>query len=129
MKAPKKVQLRKKTQVLVIDFDKASYCLSAEFLRVHSPSAEVQGHGPGQEILQHGKKFVAIEKIEAAGNYGLRLYFDDSHNTGIFTWSLLEQLGANQATLQKQYEQKLHDANLTREPHAQVINILPSNNI
>lgn len=127
MKAPKKIQLHKKTQVLDIDFENASYSLAAEFLRVHSPSAEVQGHGPGQEVLQHGKKFVAIDSIEAAGNYGLRLYFDDGHNSGIFTWSLLEQLGANQAQLNAQYEEKLHAANLTREPNAQVINILPGN--
>lgn len=126
MKAPKKIQLRKKSQVLDIEYDDASYHLAAEFLRVHSPSAEVQGHGPGQEVLQYGKKFVSIEKIEVAGNYGLRLYFDDGHSSGIFTWSLLEQLGANQANLERQYEEKLHAANLTREPNAQVINICPN---
>ncbi|MGH1374233.1 MAG: gamma-butyrobetaine hydroxylase-like domain-containing protein [Cellvibrionaceae bacterium] len=126
MKIPTKIQLHKKTRILDIDFNRECFSLPAEFLRVHSPSAEVQGHGPGQEVLQYGKKFVAINKIEAAGNYGLRLYFDDGHNSGIFTWSLLEQLGRNQAQLQAQYQEKLHANNLTREPNAQVVNILPN---
>lgn len=126
MKVPSKIKLHKKNNILEISFDELSYSLAAEFLRVNSPSAEVQGHGPGQAVLQHGKKFVGIDKIEAAGNYGLRLYFDDGHNSGIFTWSLLEHLGINQSQLNAQYEQQLHAAKLSREPNAQVINILPS---
>jgi len=126
MKIPTKIQLHKKAKLLDIHFGETSYSLPAEFLRVNSPSAEVQGHGPDQAILQHGKKFVGIDKIEAAGNYGLRLYFDDGHNSGIFTWPLLEQLGANRSEIDAQYEEKLHRANLSREPNAQVINILPN---
>ncbi len=126
MKAPNKIQLHKKTKQLDLHFGEQCYSLGAEFLRVHSPSAEVQGHGPGQETLQHGKKYVAINKLEAAGNYGLRIYFDDGHNSGIFTWVLLEQLGQQQEQLQREYEQKLHQAKLSREPNAQIINIMPN---
>lgn len=126
MKTPDKIQLHTKTKQLDVYFGEQHYSFSAEFLRVHSPSAEVQGHGPGQETLQHGKRFVAIKKVEAAGNYGVRLHFDDGHNSGIFTWALLDQLGQQQEPLQQEYKQKLHRAKLTREPNAQVINIMPN---
>ena len=125
MTTPTKIQLHKQSKTLDVTFDGICYTLSAELLRVHSPSAEVQGHGPGQEVLQHGKKFVGIDKLEAAGNYGLRIYFDDGHNSGIFTWALLKELGESRDELMRQYEDALHNAKLSREPNAQVISILP----
>lgn len=122
---PTKIQLHKKTAVLELHFGDSVFLLPAEFLRVHSPSAEVQGHGPDQAVLQHGKKHVTINKLEVAGNYGLRIYFDDGHDTGIFTWAYLHQLGDNQSSMTEQYEQALHKARLSREPNAQVIHIVP----
>lgn len=122
---PTKITLHKKTRTLDIHFGSEALILPAELLRVHSPSAEVQGHGPGQAVLQHGKKYVAIDKIEAVGNYGLRIYFSDRHNSGIFTWDYLYQLGTQQEVLMEAYEAALHQARLSREPDTQVIQLLP----
>ena len=89
---PTKINLRKKTQVLYLEFDAETFELSAEFLRVHSPSAEVKGHaGQGGE-LPSGKRFVNITKIEPAGNYAIRILFDDSHASGLYTWQYLYKL-------------------------------------
>jgi len=94
MARPIEIKLHQKSRVLELCFDDGFACnLSCEYLRVFSPSAEVQGHGPGQEKLQVGKEDVGIEQIEPAGNYALKLHFDDGHNTGIFTWSYLYELG------------------------------------
>ena len=82
---PSKIQLHKQSQQLELHFGGEQFLLPAEFLRVHSPSAEVKGHGPGQAVLQYGKKDVAISKIERAGNYALKLIFDDGHDSGIYT--------------------------------------------
>ena len=76
--------------------DGTSFDLPFEYLRVFSPSAEVRGHGPGQEVLQTGKENVRVESIEPVGNYALRLFFDDGHNTGLYTWKYLYELGTNQ---------------------------------
>jgi DUF971 family protein len=122
---PTKITLHKKTRLLEVQFDNTVFSLPAEFLRVHSPSAEVQGHGPGQAVLQHGKKHVGIDKIEAVGNYGLRIYFTDRHDTGIFTWAYLHQLGSQQESMMAAYEQALHQANLSREPDTQVVQLMP----
>jgi len=84
--------------------------LSAEYLRVNSPSAEVQGHGPGQEVLQIGKQDVNITKIEQVGNYAVQLFFDDNHDTGIYSWDVLYSLGKNHDTLWPNYLQRLIDA-------------------
>ena len=84
---PTKIQLHKQSQQLELHFGGEQFLLSAEFLRVHSPSAEVKGHGLGQEVLQFGKKDVGISQLERAGNYGLKIHFDDGHNTGIYTWN------------------------------------------
>lgn len=102
--------------------------LPAEFLRVHSPSAEVRGHGHGQEVLQVGKKNVKIMKIDQVGNYALRPHFDDDHNTGIYTWEYLRELCLKQRLLWELYLQKLKSAGQSREPLAkdiQVVNIAP----
>ncbi len=124
MNPPNKIKLHKQSQQLELQFADANYFLSAEFLRVHSPSAEVKGHGPGQEVLQVGKKDVQIIQLEAAGNYGLKIYFSDGHSTGIFTWDYLQQLGANQAQIWQDYLDKLHKAGKSREPDTQVVKFI-----
>lgn len=89
--------------------------ISAELLRVESPSAEVKGHGPGQETLVWGKKNVAITRAEAVGNYAVRLHFNDGHNTGLYTWSYLAELGRNIDEKMQAYEAKLKAAGLPRQ--------------
>lgn len=91
------------------------YQLSAEFLRVHSPSAEVRGHGPGQEVLQYGKQAVSINTIEAVGSYAIKLGFDDGHNSGIYSWSYLAELCSNHDTLWQTYLSKLKSAGKLRQ--------------
>lgn len=88
--------------------------IAAELLRVESPSAEVKGHGPGQETLVWGKRGVLISRAEAVGNYAVRLHFNDGHNTGIYTWSYLAKLGAGQKEIMAAYEEKLKQAGLPR---------------
>jgi DUF971 family protein len=98
------LNLHRQSRVLEISFDDgARYSLPCEFLRVYSPSAEVQGHGPGQGTLQVGKEDVNIDKIEPVGHYAICLHFDDEHNTGIYSWDYLYNLGKNQDTLWQQY--------------------------
>jgi DUF971 family protein len=88
--------------------------VTAELLRVESPSAEVKGHGPGQETLVWGKRGVSISRAEAVGNYALRLHFSDGHNTGLYTWDYLAELGRNSDTKMQAYEAKLKVAGLAR---------------
>ena len=88
--------------------------LSCEFLRVHSPSAEVKGHGPGQETLQVHKENVAIENIDAVGQYAIKLIFSDGHNTGIYTWDYLYELAATYDVLWEEYLKKLSMAGIQR---------------
>ena len=88
--------------------------LSCEFLRVHSPSAEVKGHGPGQETLQVHKENVAIENIEPVGQYAIKLIFSDGHNTGIYTWDYLYELAATYNVLWEEYLKKLSMAGIQR---------------
>ena len=110
------------SHVLEVEFNTGEkYELTAEFLRVNSPSAEVQGHGPGQEILQIGKQDVNITKIEQVGNYAVQLFFDDNHDTGIYSWDTLYQLGKNHDALWANYLQRLKDAGHQR-PEPQHIN-------
>lgn len=102
---------------LLIDFDNAvSFAYPAELLRVESPSAEVQGHGPGQKELIAGRRHVGIMEIEAVGNYAVKLKFDDLHDTGIFTWQYLYQLGENQDQIWRDYLAALEARNLSRDP-------------
>ena len=109
--------------------DDKSYSLTAEFLRVHSPSAEVRGHGKGQEILQTGKRQVKIKSIDSVGNYAIKPSFDDGHDTGIYSWEYLHGLATNQASLWQEYLVKLQSAGATRDalpPDTQVIQIQPA---
>jgi DUF971 family protein len=97
--------------------------LSCEFLRVYSPSAEVRGHGAGQEVLQTGKKNVKITAIKPVGNYAVQLVFDDGHDTGIYSWDYLRELCESRQSLWEIYLQNLHDAGVGRDPEVQVVRI------
>ncbi len=94
---PAAINLHQKSRLLEIKYDDGKkFELSCEYLRVHSPSAEVKGHGPGQEVLQVGKENVNIKEIEPVGNYAVRLIFDDGHETGLYSWDYLYELGIEQ---------------------------------
>ncbi len=97
--------------------------LPAEYLRVFSPSAEVRGHGRGQEVLQIGKRDVLIKAIAKSGNYAIQITFDDGHDSGIFTWDYLFELGSNQTDNWADYVQRLHQANQSRDPDTQVVKL------
>ena len=113
---PTDIKLHQKSRVLEITFDDGStFNLPCEYLRVYSPSAEVQGHGPGQEVLQLGKEKVNITGIEPVGNYAIQLDFDDGHNTGIYSWDTLYRLGANQEELWAEYLARLEKAGHKRK--------------
>lgn len=114
---PTNIVLQSKSRVLEITFDDgATFHLPCEYLRVYSPSAEVQGHGPGQEVLQVGKEHVNINAIEPVGTYAVRLVFDDGHQTGIYSWELLYKLGVRQDELWQDYLRRLEEAGYTRTP-------------
>ena len=107
---PTEIRLRKQSRVLDVAFGEAEhYSLPFEYLRVHSPSAEVQGHGPGQATLVLGKQQVMITAVEPIGQYAVRLVFDDGHDTGLYTWKYLRELGAEHATRWAAYLQKVRD--------------------
>jgi DUF971 family protein len=128
---PTNIKLHKRTAVLELTYaDGGIYTLPAEFLRVYSPSAEVRGHGIGQEVLQVGKIDVKINTIEAVGHYAVSLHFDDDHNTGIYTWEYLRELSLNQTEMWEAYLQKLQEAGERREilpTDTQVVNIIDFN--
>ena len=114
---PKKIRLHKDDGSLELNYaDGSSISFSAEFLRVHSPSAEVRGHGPGQETLQHGKKNIRISSLQATGHYALLIEFDDGHKTGIYSWSYLQELNENRDQLWRDYTQNLDRAGKSRDP-------------
>jgi len=123
MQIPKKIKLDTAQQQLQLSYANGeTYQLPAEFLRVHSPSAEVQGHG--HPILQHGKEFVRLTQVEAAGNYALKLTFDDGHDSGLFTWAYLEQLGINQQQMWADYLEQLKQAGKFRDPSQSAVRIM-----
>ncbi len=124
MTAPRTIKLDRKTQLLEVAYARETFQMPAEYLRVHSPSAEVQGHGRGQHTLQFGKKDVAITAIEPQGNYAVRLVFDDGHDTGIYTWAYLYELGSQQDAKWTAYLEQLHDAGKTREPDTSVVKLM-----
>ncbi len=112
---PTKIKLHRRSRILELVFDDGSrFELSCEFLRVYSPSAEVRGHGPGQEVLQTGKENVNIERIEPVGQYAVRLCFDDGHDTGLYSWDLLYDLGRRKDELWQRYLQRLAEAGASR---------------
>ena len=124
------IKLHRKSATLELIYaEREPITLRAEFLRVFSPSAEVRGHGKGQEVLQTGKLNVAIKHVEPVGNYAIKLSFDDGHNSGIYSWDYLLDLGKNEGSLWQGYLAKLQAAGATREslpPDTQVIQIKPA---
>jgi len=113
---PTEITLHQQSKLLEIAFeDGARYRLPFEFLRVHSPSAEVRGHGKGNEKLQFGKSQVNLLSVHPVGSYALKLSFDDGHNTGLYTWEFLYELGKYQDALWQDYLQKLQAAGKSRE--------------
>lgn len=116
MARPTEIKLHQLSRVLELHFDDgAQFNLPCEYLRVFSPSAEVRGHGPGQEVLQTGKEEVTIDAIEPVGNYAVRLKFSDGHNTGLYSWKLLRQLGVDYQRNWQGYLQRLADAGYQRK--------------
>ena len=113
---PTEIKLHQKSRQMEISFgDGKHFELSYEFLRVYSPSAEVRGHGPGQEVLQIGKKNVDITAIEPVGSYAVQPRFSDGHESGIFSWDYLFFLGSQQDDLWKQYEERLAKKGMSRD--------------
>ena len=114
---PTEIKLHQKSRVMELAFtDGSRFELSYELLRVYSPSAEVRGHGPGQEVLQVGKGEVDISALEAVGNYAVQPTFSDGHSTGIYSWDYLFWLGTNRETLWGKYLDGLKEAGASREP-------------
>ena len=110
MPHPTNIKLRTKSRVLEVSFDDGSvFELPFEYLRVYSPSAEVRGHGPGQEQLQLGKHEVGISKVEPVGNYAVKLVFDDGHDTGLYTWAYLYELGRDRSQKWQNYLDRLKE--------------------
>ena len=117
MPEPVEIRLNRAERRLEVRFDDgARFELSAEYLRVESPSAEVQGHSPDQKQTVSGKRLVGITGLEPVGNYAVRLLFDDGHDTGIFSWEYLHQLGREQGSRWPAYEAALQEKGLRREP-------------
>ncbi len=113
---PTALTVHQSSRTVEIAFDDGrSFQLPFEFLRVHSPSAEVQGHGPGQETLQTGKRNVVITAVEPVGHYAVQPTFDDGHSTGIFSWAYFYELGSRQDEMWARYEQRLADAGADRD--------------
>ena len=110
------INLHQKSKILEIEFSNAEkFSLSYELLRVYSPSAEVQGHSKSQAVLQTGKENIAIKDVEPVGHYAIKIIFDDGHNTGLYSWDYLYQLGTNKDQLWSDYLQKLADAGYQRK--------------
>lgn len=114
---PIEIKVKRAEKLLDIRFDDdATFSLPAEYLRVESPSAEVQGHGPGQKILVAGRRHVGIANVEAVGNYAIRIIFDDLHDTGIYSWRYLHQLGIEHAERWPEYLSAMDENGLSRDP-------------
>lgn len=114
---PVEVRVKSAEKLLEISFDDGkSFALPAELLRVESPSAEVKGHGVGQQKIIPGRRHVGIMDVEAVGNYAIRIKFDDLHDTGIFSWNYLRHLGEDQAQIWQTYLDKLAEQGLSRDP-------------
>ena len=115
---PTAIQLHSRSRLLDLEYEAGEhYSLSCEYLRVYSPSAEVQGHGPGEGVLQVDKEGVNIKSIEPVGNYAIQIYFDDEHNTGIYAWETLYRLGANK---EKYWQDYLERLKAVGAPHSQL---------
>ena len=123
MRIPTAIELHKAAKILTLKYANGDvYQLPAEFLRVHSPSAEVQGHG--KPVLQTGKLNVALQRIEPAGSYALKLCFDDGHDSGLFTWEYLYELGRRFDALWADYLAELKAAGKTRDPDESIVKLM-----
>ena len=121
---PTGIELHQRTKSLELTYsDSESYEMSCEHLRVYSPSAEVRGHGPGQEVLQTGKINVTIDNIQPVGNYALQLFFSDGHDSGIYSWDYFYQLCTNKEAWWQDYLDQLAAAGANRDPDIQVVRI------
>jgi DUF971 family protein len=124
---PVGIKLHKRSRTLELEYPGGeTYTLPCEYLRVHSPSAEVRGHGPGQETLQSGKLHVGISAIKPVGHYALQLVFDDGHDTGLYSWDYLYQLCTHQEQWWQHYLERLDKAGVSRDPDVQVIQFNPA---
>ena len=113
---PTEIKLHQASRVLELAYaDGTRFQLPCEFLRVYSPSAEVRGHGPGQEVLQIGKREVQIAAIEPVGTYAIKLTFSDGHDTGLYSWDYLYEIGRNQEALWQRYLERMREAGATRD--------------
>ena len=113
---PTEIHLHQQSRVLDVEFDDGrKFSMPVEYLRVHSPSAEVRGHGPGQEVLQAGKRAVNIDAIEPVGMYAVKLVFSDGHDTGIYSWEYLYDLGTKQDANWKTYLARLEQSGKSRD--------------
>jgi DUF971 family protein len=125
MAAPIRIVVSKSKSNLAVTFDTGGeYDFPAEYLRVFSPSAEVRGHGRGQEVLQYGKRDVGITSINQAGNYAIQIIFSDGHDSGIFTWDYLQDLGSNYTSNWIDYLARLHEAGQSRDPDVQIVKLV-----
>lgn len=113
---PTEIKLHQASRILELAYaDGTRFALPCEFLRVYSPSAEVRGHGPGQEVLQIGKRDVQIAAIEPVGTYAIKLTFSDGHDTGLYSWDHLYEIGRNQEALWKRYLERMREAGASRD--------------
>jgi len=121
---PVAIQLHSRSRQLELEYESGErFFLSCEYLRVHSPSAEVLGHGPGQEVLQTGKMNVGITAIKPVGNYALQLVFDDGHDTGLYSWRYLYELCQGQDGKWQDYLDRLARAGANRDPDVQILSL------
>ncbi len=117
MNTPASVKIHRKSATLELGYpDGTGYTLSAEYLRVFSPSAEVQGHGPGQSVLQHGKADVQFRDLEQQGHYAIKITFSDGHDSGIYSWDYLKRLGEDYEQNWQTYQDRLQRAGKSRKP-------------
>ena len=120
MTPPTNITLGKNKQLLTVSFENNDFALSSEFLRVYSPSAEVRGHGPGQETLQLNKQDVTISSLVPMGNYAIAIHFSDGHTTGIYSWSYLSHLGSDKEELWKDYCKRVESHNKNNQNYHEV---------
>jgi DUF971 family protein len=126
MRAPASIRLHRKSRVLEVGYaDGTRYELPCEYLRVFSPSAEVRGHTGGEPTLVPGKRNVAIQQVDPVGSYAVRLVFDDGHSTGLYSWDVLEDLGANQSKYWARYLERLAEHGLSRDSEVTKLSALP----
>ena len=124
MSPPKKIRLNKAEKSLVLEYPDGDFSLSAEYLRVYSPSAEVRGHGASEGTLVDGKLHVGIDKVAAAGRYALQIFFDDGHDSGIYTWAYLRELCDTFDEKWQTYLQRLQQTGLGRDPDESAVKFI-----